>query len=585
MNYNSWIDKKPFGAVKICEEVEITCESDFEKVFLILFKGYDEIFKTEMKKDDNDFTCKFKIDNEGVYNYHFEGVSNYQTFIFGKNEEDGSIKTFNYDYINKYQITVYKDFTVPTWYKEGILYNIFVDRFNNGNKNNKVDNPKKNSFIYANWNDEPMYIKDDKGDILRWDFFGGNLKGVTEKLTYLSRLGVKTIYLNPIFEARSNHKYDTANYKNIDPMFGDENILKDLIEKADKKGIKIILDGVFSHTGADSIYFNRFSNYENRGAFNSRESKYFDWFKFEEYPNKYESWWGIYDLPNVNENNESYKNYIIHDKDSVLNKWINIGIKGFRLDVCDELPTSFLREFKKKLKEVDNDSVLVGEVWEDASNKVSYSETRSYLQGEELDSIMGYPFRKNMVDFMKKNISSNQLTNRFVTMKENYPSEAFKSNLNILSSHDTTRILTELNHDKDLVKLSVLTQMTFEGVPYIYYGDEAGVDGTADPLNRKTYPWKNEDLDMFDFYKKATSLRTKNDVLKYGETEFLYSIDDDIFGFVRTYQNEKLLVIINRFEKNKKIKSNNFKYVNAKLGKLEVGFDIDKKSYKILKMN
>lgn len=553
MNYNSWFDKNPFGAITIDDNAKIKLKSyeDFEKIDLVFYKGFDEILRVELEKNIYDYKITLPKFSEGIYNYHFEAYINGNVRFFGKNEFDGNIKEFSKDFINKYQLTVYKKVEVPNWYKKGVMYNIFVDRFNNGNKSGKINSPKKNSFIYANWSDEPMYIKDNDGNIIRWDFFGGNLKGVIEKLNYLSKLGVSIIYLNPVFEARSNHKYDTGNYKKVDPMFGDEETLKELIEKADKKGIKIILDGVFSHTGVDSIYFNKFNNYNEIGAYNSEESKYFNWYKFKNYPNEYECWWGIDDLPNVDEMNESYRNYIIYDKDSVLNKWISMGIKGFRLDVADELPTQFIREFKKRLKEVDSDSVLVGEVWEDASNKVSYGETRTYLLGEELDSVMGYPFRNNMVYFLKGHISSSDLVNRFMTIKENYPKEAFKSNLNILSSHDTTRILTELDNDKELVKLAVLTQMTFEGVPYIYYGDEAGLFGGNDPENRKTYPWKNEDTETLNFYKNAVNFRNKNETLKIGDTEFLYN-DDDIFSFIRKDEKE-ILVLINRSNEDKNI--------------------------------
>ena len=553
MNYNSWFDKNPFGAITIDDNAKIKLKSyeDFEKIDLVFYKGFDEILRVELEKNIYDYNITLPKFSEGIYNYHFEAYINGNVRFFGKNEFNGNIKEFSKDFINKYQLTVYKKVEVPNWYKEGVMYNIFVDRFNNGNKSGKINSPKKNSFIYANWSDEPMYIKDNNGNIIRWDFFGGNLKGIIEKLNYLSKLGVSIIYLNPIFEARSNHKYDTGNYKKIDPMFGDEETLKELIEKADKKGIKIILDGVFSHTGVDSIYFNKFNNYNEIGAYNSEESKYFNWYKFKNYPNEYECWWGIDDLPNVDEMNESYRNYIIHNKDSVLNKWISMGIKGFRLDVADELPTQFIREFKKRLKEVDSDSVLVGEVWEDASNKVSYGESRTYLLGEELDSVMGYPFRNNIVYFLKGHISSSDLVNRFMTIKENYPKEAFKANLNILSSHDTTRILTELDNDKELLKLAVLTQMTFEGVPYIYYGDEAGLFGGNDPENRKTYPWKNEDKETLNFYKNAVNFRNKNETLKIGDTEFLYT-DDDIFSFIRKDEKE-ILVLINRSNEDKNI--------------------------------
>lgn len=352
-----------------------------------------------------------------------------------------------------------------------------------------------------------MYIKDKNGDVIRWDFHGGNLKGIIDKLPYLSKIGVSIIYLSPIFESSSNHKYNTGDYKKIDPMFGDEEILKELIEKANKKGINIILDGVFSHTGADSKYFNKFGNYDEVGAYQSKDSKYSSWYTFNDFPDDYKCWWGVKDLPNVNELNKSYMDYIIYDEDSVINKWTDMGIKGWRLDVADELPTEFIKEIRKELKKNDAESVLVGEVWEDASNKITYNERRNYLVGNQLDSVMGYPFRDNIVSFLKGNITSKELNNKFMTIKENYPKESFKANLNLISSHDVARIKTELHYDEAMVKLAVATQMTFEGVPYIYYGDEAGLCGGTDPDNRKTYPWKNEDEDMIEFYKEAINTR------------------------------------------------------------------------------
>lgn len=259
---------------------------------------------------------------------------------------------YNYDDLNKYQLTVYEDYKVPSWFKEGVLYHVFVDRFNNGNRSGKVDNPKKNSFLYGNWEDDPMYIKDQNGEILRWDFHGGNLKGIINKLGYLKKLGVTVIYLSPIFEAASNHKYDTGNYKNIDPMFGDEKIFKELIDKAAEKGMAVVLDGVFSHIGADSIYFNKFNNYDSVGAYQSEDSPYRTWFNFKEGPEEYQSWWGIKALPNTNELEPSFMDYIIYDKDSVINKWMNMGVKGWRLDVADELPTKFIQELKKEVKKI-----------------------------------------------------------------------------------------------------------------------------------------------------------------------------------------------------------------------------------------
>lgn len=567
INYSSWKNKAPFGAIKINQGVRISVEADENYSLInikwIILKDDNKVGEVELVKESKKYyQGEFNEFNEtGLYFYYFEVEvdvnGNNRKLFYGKNYDDGNVCEYSYENLNKYQITVHEDFEIPSWYKEGIMYNIFVDRFNNGNRNKKPSNPKENSFIYANWSDTPMYIKDKNDEIIRWDFHGGNLKGIIDKLPYLNKIGVSIIYLSPIFESSSNHKYNTGDYKKIDPMFGNEEILKELIEKANKKGINIILDGVFSHTGADSKYFNKFGNYDEVGAYQSNDSKYSSWYTFNEFPNDYKCWWGVKDLPNVNELNESYMDYIIYDEDSVINKWTGMGIKGWRLDVADELPTEFIKELRKELKKNDTESILIGEVWEDASNKISYNERRNYLVGNQLDSVMGYPFRENIVSFLKGNITSKELNNKFMTIKENYPKESFKANLNLISSHDVARIKTELNYDENMVNLAVATQMTFEGVPYIYYGDEAGLCGGTDPDNRKTYPWKNEDEDMIEFYKESINTRKKYNVLTNGDTEFIDTDDEDVFGYIRFNDKcEKILILINRSLENKNISIN-----------------------------
>ncbi|MGL5314179.1 MAG: glycoside hydrolase family 13 protein [Peptostreptococcaceae bacterium] len=560
IKYNSWKDKAPFGALRVNQESEFVVrlneEYNVSDVRLVLFKDDEEVGKFGLNRaEDSSYSIKInELNQVGLYFYYFEVDAEIdgkaETLFYGKSKENGNACEYKFDDINKYQITVHEDFKVPDWYKEGIMYQIFVDRFNNGNRNKKPNNPKENSFIYANWTDTPMYIKDKNDDVVRWDFYGGNLKGITEKLAYLKKMGVSIIYLNPIFESASNHKYSTGDFEKIDPMFGDEEVFAELIEKAEQRGISIILDGVFSHTGADSKYFNKYGNYDSVGAYQSQESKYSSWYKFKNFPEEYESWWGVNDLPNVNELDPSYMDYIIKSNNSILKKWTSMGVKGWRLDVADELPTQFIREFKKELKENYEDTVLVGEVWEDASNKVSYGERRSYLFGSELDSVMGYPFRENVVDFLEGKITSEQLNNKFMTIKENYPKESFKSNLNLISSHDVTRIKTELNEDSEKVKLAVAIQATFEGVPHIYYGDEAGLCGGVDPDNRRTYPWKNEDEDMIEFYKEAMNTRKKYSTLIHGDTEFINTLNEDVFAFIRFTDDEKVLVLINRSEED-----------------------------------
>ena len=322
-----------------------------------------------------------------------------------------------------------------------------------------------------------MYIKDMDGNIVRWDFYGGNLLGVKKKLEYIKSLGVSVIYFNPIFDSPSCHKYDTGDYEKINPMFGDEEIFKDLCNEAEKIGIKIILDGVFSHTGSDSKYFNKFGNYNSLGAYQSLQSPYYRWYRFNDYPDLYEAWWGFSNMPNIDELNPSYLDYIIRDDNSIVEKWIRLGASGWRLDVADELPDEFIKILKKKLKEVDKDSVLIDEVWEDASNKVSYSRKREYLFGNELDSVTNYPLRQIILDLVRNYIGNKSFIRRYLSLKENYPKEYFYSTMNMLGNHDTERVLTMLNNSVELLKEAVAIQMTLPGVPLIYYGDEAGLTG------------------------------------------------------------------------------------------------------------
>ena len=618
ISFNSWNNyfKAPFGALKVNEGADIKVIINDESVYsinLIIEKEDENLNCYEVKRinlekeDDKVYKCKIEpLLDSGIYYYYFEvEVNRYgqnQKLFYGKVKQNGEACEYSFENLNKYQLTVYEENTVPDWFKEGVLYHIFIDRFNNGNRTGKPSNPKKNSFIYGNWDDDPMYIKDKEGNITRWDFYGGNLKGIINKLGYLKKLGVSIIYLSPVFESSSNHKYNTGNYKNIDPMFGDEEIFKELIDKANAKGISIILDGVFSHTGADSIYFNKFNNYDSKGAYDNEDSPYRNWYTFDDSKAGYKCWWGVNDLPDINELEPTYMDYIINDENSVLNKWTKMGVKGWRLDVVDELPDKFVTEFKRELKSTENDAVLVGEVWEDASNKVSYSQRRKYLLGKQLDSVMGYPFRKEILSFLNGEIASYQINDAYMSIKENYPPESFKSNLNLIGTHDVKRIKTELNEDKDMVKLAVLAQMTFEGVPYIYYGDEAGLSGGVDPDNRRTYPWKNEDNDMIDFYRNSIQTRHRIKSLLKGETKFIYTMDDDVFAYERLIDDENeddCLIIINR--------SNDYKHIDFDLeydlldeigikytpgdygitlekedGKFKV--DIDPKSFMIFKM-
>lgn len=585
--------RSPFGAVKLGEKIRIYLELEHDaNVILKLFR-FDGSNEDIIMNRDN-FKSSFKknfylayIDTEnslGLINYYFKVIKDGEIFYYGNNRKlIGGIGELYRENPNPYQVTVYRDFTVPKWYKEGIIYQIFVDRFFNGNENSVVNSPKHNSFIYSDWYDDPIYIRDREGKIAKWDFYGGNLRGVIKKLPYIKSLGATIIYFNPIFEAQSCHKYDTGNYEKIDSMFGDEEDFKELCIKAKKLGIRIILDGVFSHTGDDSKYFNKYGNYNSLGAYQSPNSPYYGWYRFYNYPNSYECWWGIDNQPNVNELNESYIKYIVTGKESIISKWINLGASGWRLDVADELPDTFIKLIKARIKSDNKENVLIGEVWEDASNKVSYSMKREYLFGDELDSVTNYPLRAGIISFVKGDITSKEISDIIMSLYENYPKESFFSNMNLLGNHDTERIFTSLENNFMALKLAIAIQMLLPGVPLIYYGDEAGLVGKSDPDNRKAFPWGRGNTEIGDYYRELCAIRNHNDVIKAGEFK-IHQINDEIFCFERYLEEKSMFLIINSSKINRQYITTNLikargRYKN--LLKPYEEYDFDKENFLI----
>ena len=558
--------RQPFGAVSIGTKVKIRLWTSKKCLaYINLINFYNNQIEIQMNEigwsnSINNWIYEIEVDTHnsiGLIYYYFRVNYYGQDIIYGNNIEAlGGIGQVYFNEPVSYQITVYSKNNVPDWYKQGIIYQIFVDRFFNGQEEGKVLKPKKNTFIYGYWDDNPMYIKDMDGNIVRWDFYGGNLLGVKKKLEYIKSLGVSVIYFNPIFDSPSCHKYDTGDYEKIDPMFGDEEIFKDLCNESEKIGIKIILDGVFSHTGSDSKYFNKFGNYNSLGAYQSLQSPYYRWYRFNDYPDLYEAWWGFSNMPNIDELNPSYLDYIIRDDNSIVEKWIRLGASGWRLDVADELPDEFIKILKKKLKEVDKDSVLIGEVWEDASNKVSYSRKREYLFGNELDSVTNYPLRQIILDLVRNYIGNKSFIRRYLSLKENYPKEYFYSTMNMLGNHDTERVLTMLNNSVELLKEAVAIQMTLPGVPLIYYGDEAGLTGGKDPSNRKSYPWGKENDEILEFYKTITAIRVAEDALKIGEIKFL-DFNNGVLGYERFIDKDRIIILVNTLEKEERISLSN----------------------------
>lgn len=548
----SIVYRRPFGAVEEGQKVKLSIDIEKEIVVAIELLQFDGTkVNMGMEKEylnSGNYRYSIEIDTEdalGVLGYYFILIDGYDRVYYGNNDEHlggiGQIYTYN---PVPYQITIYKKSNLPEWYKEGIIYQIFVDRFCNGNDDGSINNPKKNSFIYGRWDDTPVYIKDYQGRTIRWDFYGGNIRGIIKKLDYIKSLGVNIINLSPIFKSSSCHKYDAGDYDIIDEMFGTEEDFKELCEKAKSKDIKIILDGVFSYTSSDSRYFNKAGNYDEIGAYQSPNSKYHNWYKFNRYPYGYECWWGIEGRPNINVMHNSYINFLVNRDDSIIKKWIDLGASGWRLNVTDELPDEFIEIIRDRLDTLDKETVLIGDVWDDASNKISYSKKRRYLYGKEIQSVTNYPLRESLINFTRGYIKSDKLKKKVMSLYENYPREVFLGNINLIGTSDTERILTVLDGNMRCLKIIVALQFTIPGVPLIYYGDETGVTGGKDPDNRKSYPWENEDVDLIGFYKRIAQIRNGQDALKKGDFN-IFDTEEDIFAFERVYENERIVVVVN----------------------------------------
>lgn len=572
--------RKPFGAVTtgtlIRFRLSVAMKGIPYGINLVLIIDEQKVVYPMSYVMNIDVFCVYEAkinmpEKAGLVWYYFEVDSEAGHFYYGNNEGNYGGRGCMYTETppKSFQITVYNDYyKTPDWFKQSVAYQIFPDRFYNGNEDGSF-NGERTDIIKRKWGEVPFYKAEQfGGQYLCNDFYGGNLKGIEKKLPYLKDLGISVVYINPIFRAYSNHRYDTGNYKEIDPLLGTEEDFVSLCEAADKLGIRIILDGVFNHTGSNSIYFNKNGEYDSVGAYQSEESPYYEWFNFMKYPDIYESWWGMLTLPQVNEKSESYQKYVLTDKDSVVKHWLKKGASGWRLDVVDELPGFFVKMLRKAVKEQDPEAVIIGEVWEDASNKCSYGERREYFLGDELDSVMNYPLKNALLDAARCYINAEQFNDRLMSIKENYPRPAFYSLLNFVSTHDVERAFTVLSgatdknwisrddqaayrvpedkifETREKMKLVCALQMTLPGVPCIYYGDEVGVQGYADPFCRGTYPWGGGDMVLFDWVKKLIALRNSEKVLADGEFNSVYMIDH-VYGFVRHNDEDKILVVAN----------------------------------------
>ena len=574
-NSRSPLHKTPFGAVKQGEKItfkivlprSLSCSG----VELVIKKdGAEEkrfpFFWLSMQGESEEWWCLDYVQNDtGLYFYHFEYTTPWGKTAIRKNSGSCGLLSGGK---NDFQLTVFeKDFQTPEWLKGNIIYQIFPDRFYCSGT--EKENVPSDRVLRNDWGGEPCWRPNERGKVLNNDYFSGDLEGIKEKLPYLKSLGVGCIYLNPIFEAQSNHRYDTSDYEKVDSVLGTEGSLKELCAEAEKLGISIILDGVFSHTGDDSRYFNRRGRYyDTVGAYQSEKSPFFSWYTFRSWPYDYKCWWNFETLPEVNEENESFINFITGEN-GVARHWLKAGVRGWRLDVADELPDKFLDEFRKAVKSEQSDALILGEVWEDASNKCSYSQRRRYLQGAQLDSVMNYPFSEAILGFIRSGIVEG-FSEKILTVLENYPKCVVDVLMNHIGTHDTMRAITALAGEScegrdrlwqsehalsfeqyergvRLLKIAAAIQYTLPGVPSLYYGDEAGMQGYKDPFNRVCYPWGSENQDLLSYYKKLGEIRKECHCLKEG-TFFTVSEMLSCLAFTRQDKTDSIFVVVNRNE-------------------------------------
>jgi len=510
--------------------------------------------------------CRFTPETPSLFRYWFELTTPSGSRRLSR-LRDGSadiVSRIAAPHSEKWQITCYAgDFTTPDWPVGGVMYQIFPDRFaNSGTPKSDVPTDRK---LHTKWGEPPQWWPDSDGEIYNNDYFGGDLRGIEQRLDRLAELGVTCLYLNPIFEAHSNHRYDTADYEKIDPLLGTQEDFESLLRTAAQLGMRVLLDGVFSHTGADSVYFNKNKRYSGDGAAQSLTSPYASWYRFNHWPYQYNSWWGFKTLPDVDETDPGFLNFTCGET-GIVRRRISEGAGGWRLDVADELPDEFLDALRTAVKAEDPDAMVLGEVWEDASHKESYGSVRRYLFGGQLDSVMNYPFRAAIIRYL---CGGNAMDAAYTIMDivENYPPQVTRILMNMLSTHDTERILTMLAgescdgknrewqashplsgyqraHGMKLVRLATAMQYTLPGIPCIYYGDEAGMEGYRDPFNRGCYPWGNEDTSLMTWHRRLGQLRRSAPALREGNMEIL-TADRTCLIYERVYKDSRLLCAVN----------------------------------------
>lgn len=502
-----------------------TAKDDMEQVNLVFSHKYDwnkRLKKYPMKKILSDRYYdyyQYEIKSEDFrIGYYFELNDRNQSLYY---TEAGIVKEFDhnqaycyffqYPYVNPTDVH-----TQPDWIHDAVFYQIFVERFHNGDTENSPPH-------LSDWSSEPKPRS----------FFGGDLQGIIDKLDYLEELGINGLYLTPIFQSPSNHKYDTVNYFEIDSYFGNKEVFGKLVQQAHEKGIRIVLDAVFNHC---SNSFPPFLDVAEKG----KASKYYDWFIIDgdtvkTDPPNYTMFGFVGYMPKFNTANPELKEYLL----SSVRYWTTeFDIDGWRLDVSDEIDHQFWREFRTLVKGLKKEAIIIGENWHDAY---------PWLMGDQFDSVMNYPVTKKCLDFFaKEQIDALTFEQQLSSYLMRYPDQVNEAMLNLLDSHDTERFLYSAGGRKEALRNAAAFLFAYKGMPCTYYGTETGMTGAHDPGCRKGFDWnrKNWDMELFELYKKLIVIRKAEKALQYGELSFLST--KQLFVMKRKYENEAVVIVINQ---------------------------------------
>ena len=521
------------------------------------------------KNNENGYVCfeeEIDLPTKALYNYYFSFEANHD-FIYYKKNNISNYKSVSKEDMWKLSV----NFKVPEWAQGKIMYHIFVDRFNRGSHKKLTEMP--NRVIHKSWN-EDIVIGPNENGLWCTDFYGGDLKGIMDKLDYIKRLGVSIIYLSPVVLSQSNHRYDAADFEQIDPYAGSKEDLKKLCDKAHNMGIKIVLDAVFNHTGNDSKYFNEYNHFKDLGAYQSDKSKYYPFYRKHYYNGNayFDYWWGMGNLPVCNGYSKEWQDYI-YGPGGIIDLWFSLGIDGLRLDVADELTDDFIEGIRRAVKRNKENGFIIGEVWKNPMRM-----GRGYLEsGKGMDSVMNYQLINALIRYYKYG-DKNFLNHIINEILREYPEETINSLMNFTSTHDISRIINilgtnefkyngewawdEKNGDRNYQKnyrmnkeeyalgkkmyKSYLHALAFlPGILSIFYGDESGMEGLGNLANRRPFNWKYGDYEILNTIYKLGYIRRNEKFLEKASLEIV-DINDQNMSFVRKLDSEEVYVLLSR---------------------------------------